>query len=337
MTHARKNASIIFALILLCSCSGKELNSIKPDQPGLIKLAKLEAARVTIDLKGTAQMTPAIFNANEFVISSGNNRVVYPGSIIKGESLTNFSLNGLYGYSKPIRVSATIPNTTNRILKNISAPSPTSTIQLVRDLLRNELSGTGSSTQYTYDVQPFSNYAEVNRFYGYAANASNFGTNTITKATGVMIKFVIRNFTLNVEIPASGELIDRNIDPTVLNGHVPLYVNSVTYGRMGIVTFETNENQQIASTLLNKIFTSPGTFTAGSLTATEKRILDEGNIKMSLNGVNISNGFPGNLPDLIQSISQGLTYTPDSPGVPVLFKMRYTSDNSDVIVPFVMQ
>jgi thiol-activated cytolysin len=288
-----------------------------------------------------------MFRANEFVVNTTISNDVFPGSIIQGSTVADFILKGIYGYSKPITVSVSIPTSPQKVAKVIPVPSSSAMRQVVRDALKNEFSGQGGFSNFNYEMKSFSYYQEMKVLYGYNSktnllfvnNATSSGRNVdaIYLRTGIMVKFMQQNFTVDMDIPEAGELINRNVDPSVFGGVAPLYVSSVTYGRLGIMTIETAADEETATTVFRKAFSFLGVINSSNiLTTEEKAIIDASEIKVSVAGVNgedavrTINGLSG----LTELVTKGLTYTPESPGVPITFKMRYVSDDSNVGAPF---
>ena len=69
----------------------------------------------------------------------------------------------------------------------------------------------------------------------------------IQKSTGMYVKFFQSSFTVNMDIaPLSDQPIQGKSE------YEPVYVNSLTYGRLGIIAFETDESYEFAETCIKK-------------------------------------------------------------------------------------
>ena len=315
--------------------------------PGTIAGVEPTGIRFTNGVNQATSVYTEMFNANEFVTNTTISNDVYPGSIIQGSTVADFALKGIYGHSKPITVSVSIPTSPQKVSKVIPVASSSAMRQVVRDALKNEFSGKGGFSTFNYEMKSFSYYQELKEFYGYNSktnllfvnNATGNGRNVdaISKRTGIMVKFLQQNFTIDMDIPEAGELIDRNTDPSIFGGVAPLYVSSVTYGRLGIMTIETQADEETATTVFRKAFSVLGIVNgSSSLTTEEKAIIDAAEIKVSVAGVSGEDAVRTitGLAGLSALITKGLTYTPESPGVPITFKMRYVNDDSNVAAPF---
>ena len=50
----------------------------------------------------------------------------------------------------------------------------------------------------------------------------------------------LKNFTIDMDLPADGNIFKNNSDLALTNGKNPVYISSVTYGRLGIISIESN-------------------------------------------------------------------------------------------------
>jgi thiol-activated cytolysin len=315
-------------------------------QPGTISVTP-RGSDITDLVNSSKSIYKELFTANEFVVDKANSNTVYPGSIIKGNSIDNFSLVPVLGYGRPITVSVSIPTSPQRVSKTIPMPSAAGMYQTVRQALTNEFAGSAGFSRLNYEMRSFTYYQEMKQLYGYNSKGfAFFVTNNTTsttdlakteKKTAIMVKFLQQNFTVDMDIPEEGQLIDRNADPSVFGGFAPYYVNSVTYGRLGLMTIESNEEQYKVEAAYRKAFSFLGIVNgSNTLTSEESAILEAAEVKVSMLGV------PGEeavqtikgLSGLAAVLGKGLTYDAQTPGVPIVFKMRYVSDDRNFEAPF---
>lgn len=73
----------------------------------------------------------------------------------------------------------------------------------------------------------------------------------IIRSSGLCIKFIQKYFTLDMDIPSNGL-----ISGTMPGGYSPVYVSSIAYGRIGILTLETNYDYEKANKLVKETFNS---------------------------------------------------------------------------------
>lgn len=261
--------------------------------------------------------------------------VIYPGSLIKGSSVDGGTFDPIVGYTrKPISVGLSLVG--KNVTGTIDWPSWTSTINFVNTALQSGISGKQLSS-FSFDMQQITTYNEMKLTFG--ANVSvgsifsvgvNGTSNKIRKKFGLTAKFVQKNFTLNMDIPRDGQLITGTIDPTLAGQWSPLYVNSITYGRMGVVLIESDDNIQELSLAFKAAFNIGVVKGDVGVTLDQKNIINRASIKIFLTGgqgetgVKTINGYD----EFKEHILKGGEFTENDPGVPLFFRMRYLSDHS---------
>ncbi|WP_143307502.1 thiol-activated cytolysin family protein [Chitinophaga vietnamensis] len=287
------------------------------------------------------------FEATEFTVDVPNSNVVYPGSIIQGGSVDNFLLRPILGYGRPITVSVSIPTSPNKVSKTVALASGAEMRRIVREALTNEFAGSGGVAKMNYEMKAFSYYQEMKELYRYntksnllfinSATASDRNVDMIKRNTGVMVRFWQENFTIDMDIPEDGQLIDRNADPAIFEGHKPLYVSTVKYGRMGIMSIESDEEESKVIATFQKAFSILGIVNGGStLTDEEQRIINAADVKVSMVGVAGEDAVQtiAGVSGLATLLAKGQTYTPQLPGVPIAFSMRDVDTDSTIVAPF---
>ena len=95
----------------------------------------------------------------------------------------------------------------------------------------------------------------------------------------MFIKFYQSAFTVNMDIaPLSDGLVTGSTE------FEPIYINSVTYGRMGVLVFETNEEYEFAQKCMNKEFNNIFCKASETLSESEKRFFENTEFKILIIG-----------------------------------------------------
>ncbi|ASZ09802.1 thiol-activated cytolysin family protein [Chitinophaga pendula] len=282
------------------------------------------------------------FESNEHVVYSDYEDQIYPGALIKGNSIADFSFNPVVGYTpKPIKVSVSLPAPASKVSATINSPSYSSMVQTVNNVLLNSPLAGGGFSKFNFNTKEFSYYDELKEYFasGVNTNAIFFNTSStgttnyrkIAKKTGLMAKFIQKNFTLDMDIPKAGELIDLNVDQQILTTYNPTYVSSVTYGRLGIISVESDADFEQLNQAFKKAFGILGIVNGtNTLTQDEINLINAADIKVYLIGgegakaVQTINGYQ----NFLQYMGGGQTFSPQAPGVPIAFSMRYLKDHS---------
>ncbi|ASZ09800.1 thiol-activated cytolysin family protein [Chitinophaga pendula] len=276
-----------------------------------------------------------IVETREQVVLPDFEEIIYPGSIIKGSSVPGGTFDPVVGYDrKPITVGLSLVG--KNVTGTIAWPAWTSTIDFVNNALLSGVSGKQLAS-FSFDMQQITNYNEMKLTFG--ANVSvgsvfSVGINgtsmKIKKKFGLTAKFIQKNFTLNMDIPRDGQLINGTIDPALIGQWSPVYVNSITYGRMGVVLIESDDNYEELSLAFKAAFNIGVVKGDVGVTLDQKAIINRASIKIFLvggqgeTGVKTINGYD----EFKEHILKGGEFSANDPGVPLFFRLRYLSDHT---------
>lgn len=258
------------------------------NQIGIAKLSK--KAKI-------AGMTPedeAFFSkrhtvkSTEAMLYQGKN-FIFPGAILEGNSISKQDYVPVFlANRKPITVSMSLTHTTPKPTSRVIA-NPT--YSKLDDYVK-EMAVGGSFKQnekFMFQYKRFTFYDEIKEAFGTDVNtrrlfsskseSSSTESHKIVETTGMYIKFFQGSFTVNMDI---APLADQAIQGT--SGTPPVYVNSVTYGRMGIIVLETNKEYQFAETCIKKEFDRIFYNKTETLTTEEKKFFEETQFKVLIMG-----------------------------------------------------
>jgi len=284
---------------------------------------------------------------------------IYPGAILKGQSIEGiFSpqmLTGISNNIRPITISTSMPVSGSAVART-SLPRPTSQAALYNAALtdlENTNPGEVGAASLIVEMDTFRVYEELKTIYGFNKGLDAFLINTNTTQQGenhliastsaIKIKFFQHNFTIDMDVPQNNtQLFDpTGLDMQAITGGVtPVYVKSVTYGRMGIMVIESNYS---STKLYNAVYKQLGILknligVGTALTNEEKDIINSATIKVKYTGIGTDTSPAvaiAGLNGFIQVLSANTTYSKESPGVPIAFQLAYlNSGNGLVEAPF---
>ncbi len=260
---------------------------------------------------------------------------IWIGNILSKSSVINCSYKPLAYTKTPIKVSLTLQNTSPKIIVNPSYSSFLSYIQ--SQITRGYFTQTG---EFSYTIEQFSSYNELKVAFGSNRNTSALfwgSTSTeegeqhsINKATGLYVKFYQTSFKAIMDYP-QGQI--AQIPADIINSAV--YVNSISFGRLGIMTLETNQTVEYSRRTINRIFHRFFIENSDNITQEERSFLNGCDFKVYLiggngkTGVETFTGYHG----FIQHIKQG-KFNHNEPGVPIFCTFNYVKDNSAVALKF---
>ena len=283
---------------------------------------------------------------------------IYPGAILKGSSIEGvFDPKMLVGISqniRPVTLSTSMP-VSGSVVAKTTLPRPIAeralTNAALTDLETLNPGGVGAAS-LSLELDSFKVYEELKTMYGYnksidvflvGANTTQKGENHyITSKSALKLKFFQENFTVDLDVPNSyNELFDpTGLDmPAITGGVTPVYVKSVTYGRMGIMVIESSYS---SAQVYNAVYKQLGILLNiigidKNMTDQEKTIINTASIKVKYTGVNADadgmitvNGLAG----FIAILSANKTYSKESPGVPVAFQLANLTSHAIIEAPF---
>ncbi|MGY0035350.1 thiol-activated cytolysin family protein [Pedobacter sp. NJ-S-72] len=145
-----------------------------------------------------------------------------------------------------------------------------------------------------------------------------------------MIKFTQKNFSLLMDTPEPGELY-TNLNINALGGIWPTYISSITYGSIGVLAIESDESSETIKSTYEKAFNVLGGLVSGgsNLTSAEQGVINNSSMKIYFVGVNGAEAVKSifSYDELSAYIKRGSTFAPQTPGVPISFKMNVLPDN----------
>ena len=276
--------------------------------------------------------------ADESIVLDNLNRYIYPGSILDGASVANQDYKTTSVHYKPINVSVSFP--AQKVTGVLEKPSLSSCRQLVMDLMHQKGIGQQSASVH-FDIHRFTSYDELKMTFGSNANTSFlfWGSSSsqqehkerISKSSGLYIRFIQKYFTIDMDIPEKS-FIEGSINAQ----YSPVYVSSIAYGRVGILTLETDEIYENAESIVKKAVNGFLYNKKEFLTVEEKGFFDEAGMKVYVGGGNGDSGVKTltGFDDFIKFISEGGHFSAETPGKPIFCSFAYLSDHSPYKVKF---
>ena len=276
--------------------------------------------------------------ADESIVLDNLNRYIYPGSILDGASVANQDYKTISVHYKPINVSVSFP--AQKVTGVLEKPSLSSCRQLVMDLMHQKGIGQQSASVH-FDIHRFTSYDELKMTFGSNANTSFlfWGSSSsqqehkerISKSSGLYIRFIQKYFTIDMDIPEKS-FIEGSINAQ----YSPVYVSSIAYGRVGILTLETDEIYENAESIVKKAVNGFLYNKKEFLTVEEKGFFDEARMKVYVGGGNGDSGVKTltGFDDFIKFISEGGHFSAETPGKPIFCSFAYLSDHSPYKVKF---
>lgn len=245
---------------------------------------------------------------------------------------------------EPINISYSL--IADNVTDYIEVPSLKAARQSCINILRNNGMTGEQISSFTYSMNEITYYDEVK--FSFGANVSigalfNLGIsaseNKIKSKSALTAQFVQENFTQDMDLPIDGCLLVNNYELMALQKMSPIYVNSIVYGRSGILLIESDYSYSLTKAAFNaalKIGSAGGDV---DLSSEHKEVINSANITAYLLGVDgqhasaVIDGFD----EFRELITSGGRYSATQPGVPIYFRAAHLTDNSPFYTKYIIK
>lgn len=274
-------------------------------------------------------------STNETVVLPEYSPHVWLGNVLYRSSVANCTYRPIPGFKKPVTVSLTLMGTEPGV---VSPPSYSMYTSYIKQQIPK--SSFKQNDEFLFSIEQFTSYNELKSAFGSNVNTSFlfWGSSSsssgmehhINKATGIYLKFWQSSFTAIMDTPS---IPYANVPAELVDSAV--YINSITYGRFGLLTLETNEEASYAKRMIQESFHTLFTKGSSSITNEERNFLNGCDFKVYLIGGNGTtavqsfNGFTG----FVDHITKG-KFSKEQPGVPIFCSFANVADNSLARIKF---
>ncbi|MGE0159919.1 MAG: FG-GAP-like repeat-containing protein [Gemmatimonadales bacterium] len=268
--------------------------------------------------------------------------VIWPGSLIQGQSHRDASAGGATGLLElpirersPVEVSLTFNNQNSSAV--ISDPTTGSVNAAVRGMIGDaEAQGLATANNITFSQETYTSEQQAaiafgvsGRYLGFEASASGSFTRAVTTNV-VAAQLMQQMYVVNVTQPATpaaffGAGADQGFQDQVALGRVgagnpPLYVSRIGYGRMMVFSMSAKAEATEIKGAIDAAYRGIGGGGAASLTAKDASILSTAEIRISQVGGDQSNALAaiqsGNLADYFTDV------VPLTAAQPIWFELK---------------
>lgn len=277
--------------------------------------------------------------------------VLWPGDLLRGDSVVGGQLTPLALERRPITFSVSLESLTGAHGATLDHPSLSSYRDAIGRILAENLSGSAPARVFA-EVDEVNSEQQLAVAVGAAVSAplvgmvkAGFRFDDTTQRSRYVVKFFQIYYTVDVDPPgaphsffADGVTVDQvaaAIGPT----DPPVYVSSIAYGRQVLFTFESQYSQKELQAALDFVYRS-GPEIDGSVSVTHQEVLSRAHTTAFILGGNSGGATQasiGSYAELKQFIAAGGEYTKDSPGAAVAYKLSYVRDHMPVQVSYTSQ
>ncbi|PCJ94791.1 MAG: hypothetical protein COA50_10380 [Flavobacteriaceae bacterium] len=359
---------IFFALFILMSCSKDEVKKEDPIAAPNPEPIDTEAALLTfntavralgnfenpeiVDPPEEISADPAVesgnyvcvtkrFKAapefNEMLLLNPNSQELYPGALIKGESIVTGEYKAIGGNRSPITLSVSLTNLNGPVSAVVENPANISEVrQGISDILRAGVTGS-TPAEFNFSIE--SVYSEEQLSASIGANYSgatidasgSFDFSSQNTESKIVVKFVQRYFSVDIDTPETpGDLFtDTDLpDPASFGATLPNIVSSVNYGRMVLFVATSSYSNIEMEAAFKATYDSAISEGGVEVEANYQRIMENSSIKAFVLGgdgdeaVKAVSGVAG----VKSFILSGGNYSEQSPGAPLSYTLKNIND-----------
>lgn len=168
---------------------------------------------------------------------------------------------------------------------------------------------------------------------------SSFNWNSSTAKTRVLVKFTQALYHTDIDKPAdpadffASDVTFEDIRPKLSGSVCPVYVSSITYGRMGYLCLESDDMEADVNQALNA-FIGISSFNANASASSKiSNVLNNSKMMVVMRGTGVEGGqYIDGLEGFIGWIKSLTNQNDITVGVPISFHLNYLKDNYDAIV-----
>jgi thiol-activated cytolysin len=282
------------------------------------------------------------------VAYAANSDSMYPGAIIAADSIVTGLFTQVVLPRAPATISVSLENLAGTKQAVIAEPSLSSYREALSSILDAEITGSTPANLYS-EIEQVHSESQLNMALavqaswslGIASLKSSFDWSSRDVRSRHIVRYTQGYYTVDLDAPAEPSAL---FAPTVALPDVqgklddrrpPVYVSSVTYGRMVVFTFESQYSAEEMSAALDFAY-SGGIDVRGDVSITYKDMISQSKITAFILGGDAGSAAQtiDSYDALIAFIKTGGNYSRQSPGAPIAYKLSYLKDNSPARMSF---
>lgn len=285
---------------------------------------------------------------DRIVAYAANSDSLWPGALVAGDSLYSGLFTQIVMPRRPATISVSLENLAGSKKATIAEPTLSNYREALSEILTTTITGSTAANIYSEIEEVHSEEqlglalgVDVGWALGTASLKSSFNFTERDTRSHFVVRFTQGYYTVDLDAPASpSALLAPNVSLDEVQGKMneaspPLYVSSITYGRMVVFTFESSYSSEEMAAALEFAY-SGGVDVSGNVSVTYKDIISSSKITAFILGGSGGDATQtiNSYEALIEFIKNGGDYSAASPGAPIAYKLSYLRDNSPARMSF---
>ena len=283
---------------------------------------------------------------SKFVVVNPNADVMWPGSLVQGKSLAGGLLDPIPVKRAPGTITLTIAGGASG---TFSQTMPEASLSSATQAMNTILAGYNGGTPAKFSFLSESVYSSEHLRVSVDANVTSetwsaSGSLTFDSSTAkshFLIKFSQEYFTMAYQPPEGAHgvfdpsVTSDDLKPYVGAANPPVYIASVTYGRIFYLLFESTASQTKLETALKAAYNGGAIGASGALQQDYEDVINQstvtayglgGDAKAAIKAATGSNQFE----QIGTFLTENADFNPQNPGVPISYTVRYLGNSSEV-------
>ena len=311
------------------------------DPPQVVTGASSAASRDG-DYSCTSQDVTETRQYDRVVAYAANSDSLWPGALLTADSVESGLFTQVVLPRSPETISVSLENLGGTKQATIADPSLASYRDALSGILDAEITGSTPANIYS-EIEQVHSESQLDMALGVQASwglgianlKASFDWSDQTVRSRYVVRYMQAYYTVDLDAPgAPSDVFDSSVKLSDVQAHMdesrpPVYVSSITYGRMVLFTFESQYSAEELGAALDFAY-SGGLDVSGDTSVTYKDILSQSKITAYILGGDAGAAVQSidSYDALIQFIKQGGNYSRMSPGAPIAYKLAYLKDNS---------
>jgi thiol-activated cytolysin len=300
------------------------------------------------DYQCTTQNLRETRQYDRIVAYAANSDSLYPGAIVGADSVLSGLFTQMVLPRAPATISVSLENLEGAKSAELAEPSLSTYREALSGILDTQITGSTPANLYS-EIEEVHSETQLDMALGIQASwglgVASLKTSFDWSKQNVRSRHIVRYtqayYTVDLDAPQSPSALLRS-DVTLAEvqekmdaQRPPVYVSSVTYGRMVVFTSESEYSAEEMGAALEFAY-SGGIDVSGDVSVTYKDIISRSKITAFILGGSAGEAVKtiDSYEALVDFIKQGGNYSKDSPGAPIAYKLSYLKDNSPARMSF---
>ena len=319
-----------------------------PIDPAQVQQGSASAPQRDGDYSCTTENLQETRQYDRIVAYAANSDSLWPGALVSADSVVSGLFTQIVLPRAPEKISVSLENLGGSKQATIKDPSLASYRDGLASILDAEITGSTPANIYS-EIERVDSEEQLDMALGVQASwglgiaslKTSFDFSNTTVRSRYVVRYMQAYYTVDLDAPTAPSQLFAptvplaDVEARMDDQRPPVYVSSVTYGRMVLFTFESQYSAEEMSAALDFAYAG-GVDVSGDVSVTYKDILSRSKITAFILGGDAGAAVQtiDSYDALIAFIKQGGNYSRQSPGAPIAYKLAYLKDNSPARMSF---